>query len=96
MLILVLFSGFIYYNLVFDIQQNVVYSLKKTLKVNKKEIVFRCKLPYKETLFLKIKIPKEYPIDKVIVNGQPLQPQKARLRGIIYTYYFFLPKNYLF
>jgi len=94
-LLSILFSGFLYQKLVFDFKDELFYE-ERMVGAYKKNIFLIYNILNKESLFLKIKTPQQFPIEKVFFNKNYTFPQNVNLRGTTYTYYFFIPRQYVY
>ncbi len=53
-------------------------------------------LPQQETLFLKIKTARDFPVERISLNGRELTPRPVNLRGVTYTYSIEVPGAIVF
>lgn len=93
-LFLAIFSGFLYQKLVFDFKDEL-FSQEKMVPAERKNVSLSYIIPYKESLFLKIKAPQKFPIDKIFFNGNYILAETTKLKGITYTYHFFISQQFV-
>lgn len=92
-LFLILWSGWLYRQLVFDFSD---WYSKEQLEdfYSKERVIFEYDLPYKETLFLKLKTKAEIPVQTIAFNDNLIKSLHPRLRGLIYTYSICVPEEF--
>ena len=93
-LALIALSGFLYQRLVFNFKGQL-YSNEEMSPADTGKVFLKYDIPYKETLFLKIKTPQAFPLKKLIFNNNIIVPQQTVLRGITYSYYIYIHKDFV-
>jgi len=93
-LFLAIFSGFLYRKLVFNFKDEL-FSQEKIVPAERENVYLNYFIPYKESLFLKIKTPQKFPVDKIFFNGNYVPAETTKLKGVTYTYHFFIPQQFV-
>ena len=93
-LALIALSAFLYQRLVFNFRGQV-YSKEEMPAADTGEVFLKYNIPYKETLFLNIKTPRALPLGKLTFNDNIIVPRQTILRGVTYSYYIYIPEDYV-
>src|SRR4030042_3704257 len=86
--------AFFWHRFTFDCKGQL-YSYQGTIKTYDNKLILNYQLPYKETLFLSIKMPKSTTINTAACNNNILQPAQL-YSDTTNTYIFDIPKEYIF
>jgi len=94
-LALIILLGFLYQRLVFNFNKEL-FSKREMTAVSYKTADLSYDIAHKESLFLKIKAPEEFPIKKALFNNKRIYPAKVKLKKVTCTYYFIISKSIVF
>ncbi len=89
--ILILLSGYLYHGLVYDFKDDL-YQEERMITIEGKETILEYNIPFKEVLFLKLKIPPTSVLEKVKFNSDLLKVEEKDFKSTK-TYYFYIPKQ---